>query len=361
MSGAQFTGLGVALATPFTTGSHLAGRPDRSAAGGSSRKRPAVDLAAFRTLVAHVVAGGADFLVVLGSTGEAATVTVEERDALVRAARETAPDPPLVVGTGHNDTEYAVELARAAVAAGADGLLVVTPYYNRPQPAGIVAHFRTITEELPGVPIIAYNVPGRTGSNLTPETLADLWAIPEVVAVKESSGDLRQMARICREAPAGKTVLAGDDDLALPAMAVGAAGLISVCGNVDPARTSALVRAALTGDLTRARELNTELAALMTALFTETNPVPLKAALACLGLATGMVRSPLVPAAPDTWARVLAALSALGLPGALAPGATGEPGRAAAEPDATTPGPNATTPGPHPTGAEPRTAAQVPA
>lgn len=309
MSGAQFTGLGVALATPFTTGTEGAAKLP----GGSSRKRPAVDLAAYRALVQHVVTGGADFLVVLGSTGEAATVDEQERAALIESARGAAPGVPLVVGTGHNNTEYAVALARAAVASGADGLLVVTPYYNKPQPAGIVAHFRAIAEELPGVPIIAYNVPGRTGTNLTPETLRELWAIPEVVAVKESSGDVRQLAQICQEAPTGKTVLAGDDDLALPAVAVGATGLVSVCGNVAPAHAAALVQAAVSGDLAGARELNAELAPLMSALFAETNPVPLKAALACLGLATGMVRSPLAPAAPDTWARVQSALSDLAL------------------------------------------------
>ena len=311
MSGAQFTGLGVALATPFTTGAEATGKP--APGGGSSRKRPAVDLAAFRSLVEHVVAGGADFLVVLGSTGEAATVTPEERATLVRTACEAAPGTPLVVGTGHNDTEYAVELARAAVACGADGLLVVTPYYNKPQPAGIVAHFQAIAEELPGVPVIAYNVPGRTGSNLTPQTLRDLWAIPEVVAVKESSGDLRQIAQICQEAPPGRVVLAGDDDLALAAIAVGAQGLVSVCGNVAPVQTAALVSAALEGDLPAARQQFAELAPLMRALFSESNPVPLKAALACLGLATGMVRAPLAPAAPDTWACVQSALSGLGL------------------------------------------------
>lgn len=309
MSGAQFTGLGVALATPFTTGTEGAAKLP----GGSSRKRPAVDLAAFGSLVEHVVAGGADFLVVLGSTGEAATVDESERADLVRAAREHAPGLQIVVGTGHNNTECAVTLARAAVASGADGLLVVTPYYNKPQPAGIVTHFRAVAEELPGVPMIVYNVPGRTGSNLTPETLQELWAIPEVVAVKESSGDLRQIAQICRAAPDGKSVLAGDDDLALPAISVGATGLVSVCGNVAPAHTGALVRAAVAGDLARARELSAALAPLVSALFAETNPVPLKAALACRGLATGMVRSPLAPAAPDTWARVQAALSDLAL------------------------------------------------
>src|SRR5690606_20679375 len=153
---------------------------------------------------------------------------------------------------------------------------------------------------------------------LTPETLRELWAIREVVAVKESSGDLRQIARICQEAPADRVVLAGDDDLALAAIAVGATGLVSVCGNVAPAHTAALVNAAVADDLPRARELFGQLAPLMGALFSETNPVPLKAALACLGLATGMVRSPLVPAAPDTWARVQSALSGRGWAAAAA-------------------------------------------
>jgi 4-hydroxy-tetrahydrodipicolinate synthase len=314
MSGAQFTGLGVALATPFTTGTEAARKPDvGQQRGGSRRRRPEVDLAAFERLVRHVVAGGADFLVVLGSTGEAATVSERERDELVTLARSAAGGTPVVVGVGHNSTDQTVDLARAAVDAGADGLLVVTPYYNKPQPAGLFTHFRAVADELPGVPMIAYNVPGRTGTNLTPQTLRDLWSIPEVVAVKESSGDLRQIARMCQEAPSGKVVLAGDDDLALASIAVGARGLVSVCGNVAPDETRVLVHAALAGDLHRARELFVLLAPLMSALFAETNPVPLKAALACLGLATGMVRSPLAPAAPDTWAHVQAALAGLGL------------------------------------------------
>ncbi|GAA1158346.1 4-hydroxy-tetrahydrodipicolinate synthase [Ornithinicoccus hortensis] len=314
MSGVQFTGLGVALATPFTTGAEAARKPaDGDPGGVVPRKRPEIDRAAFTRLVTHVVDGGADFLVVLGSTGEAATVTESERAELIGLAREAAAGLPIVVGTGHNSTERTIELSRQAVTAGADGLLVVTPYYNKPQPAGIVAHFQAVADELPGVPIIAYNVPGRTGSNLAPETLHDLWEIPEVVALKESSGDLRQMARICQEAPASKAVLAGDDDLALPAIAVGAQGLVSVCGNVAPDETRALVQAARRGDLAQARELATLLAPLMSALFAESNPVPLKAALACMGLATGMVRAPLAPAAPDTWARIQAALAGLGI------------------------------------------------
>ncbi len=312
MSGALFTGLGVALATPFTTGTEQPAGPATSA-GRAAKPRPQVDHAAYRRLVAHVLAGGVDYLVVLGSTGEAATVTDAERDTLVRLTVELAGDTPVVVGVGQNCTDRTCELARAAVDAGADGLLVVTPFYNKPQPAGLAAHYRAVAQEVPGTPIIAYNVPGRTGCNLTPETLQGLWVIPELVAVKESSGDLRQIARMCQEAPAGRSVIAGDDDLALACIAVGARGLISVCANVAPAPTAALVGAAVAGDLAGARELAAHLGPLMGALFAETNPVPVKAALACLGLATGMVRAPLAPAEPDTWARVQAALSGLGV------------------------------------------------
>lgn len=314
---APFTGLGVALATPFTTGTESAAKAASNlpAASGVMRGKPGLDLPAFDRLVRHVLSGGVDFLVVLGSTGEAATVGDAERSQLIRTARALAGDTPVVVGVGHHDTERTVELATSAVADGADALMVVTPYYNRPQAAGLVAHYAAVAAAAPGVPIIAYNVPSRTGSNLTPEVLQRLWSIPEVVALKESSGDLRQLTRMCQEAPAGRVVLAGDDDLALPGIAVGARGLISVCANVAPAHTRELVHAALgqTPDLGRARTLASELAPLMTALFAETNPVGVKAALACLGLATGMVRAPLAPAEPQTWAQVHAALSALGL------------------------------------------------
>lgn len=317
MSAAQLTGLGVALATPFDTGTTRgpsAPTPTRPANPGR-RPTPQVDLTAYARLVRHVVGGGADFVVVLGSTGEAATVTDGERAALVETAVRVClrAGVPVVVGVGHNDTERTCELARAAVDAGADGLLVVTPFYNKPQPAGLVAHYRRVADTCPGTPVIAYNVPGRTGCNITPATMQRLWTIAEVVALKESSGDLRQITALCQQAPAGRHVLAGDDDLALPAIAAGARGLISVCANVAPAPTAQLVQAALAGDLARARAHAADLAPLTTALFLESNPVPVKAALACLGIGTGMVRAPLAPAEPDTWTRVQTALSALGI------------------------------------------------
>lgn len=305
--GTPFTGLSVALATPFLAG---------VGADGDGRK-PGVDHAAFGRLLEHVLAGGqgVDHLVVLGSTGEAATVDDVERHALVRQAVEAArahdPRVRVVVGTGHNDTARACELSAQAVAAGADGLLVVTPYYNKPQVAGLVAHYRAVAQAVPGTPIIAYNVPGRTGLNLTPEAMRALWEVEQVVALKESSGDVRQMTRLCQEAPAGRAVLAGDDDLALPAIAIGARGLVSVVANLAPVETAELVHAALADDLCTARERAALLAPLMEAMFVETNPVPVKAGLACLGLGTGAVRLPLVAAEPATWTRVQRALAGL--------------------------------------------------
>lgn len=303
LTATPFTGLGVALATPFRSGT--------DAVGGA--RKPQVDHPAYERLIRHVLADdrGADYLVVLGSTGEAATVSDVERLALVRQAVDLAGDVPVVVGVGSNDTERTCELAVQASAAGADGLLVVTPYYNKPQVSGLVAHYRAVADAAPGVPIIAYNVPGRTGCNLTPEAMRRIWEVPQVVALKESSGDIRQITRLCQEAPEGRAVLAGDDDLALAALAVGARGLVSVAANVAPVETRTLVRAASAGDLADARRSNALLAPLMEAMFVETNPVPLKAALACLGLASAMVRLPLSPAEPDTWTRVQRALAGL--------------------------------------------------
>jgi 4-hydroxy-tetrahydrodipicolinate synthase len=299
--------LGVALATPF--------KPpvaDRDGAAGDFGAGE-TDLPAFRALVSRVVAAGADFLVVLGSTGEAATVTLPERDALVAATREEARGIPVIVGAGHNSTAQAVDLAARSKRSGADGILVVTPYYNKPQAAGLEAHFRAIAAAAPGLPIIVYNVPGRTGLNLLPKDLARLWAIPEVVAVKESSGNLAQIGEILRTIPEGKLLFSGDDALALPAIALGASGLISVIGNLLPAETKALVDAALAGRRDEARALHARLLPVMDALFLESNPAPLKAALALAGLCSDAVRLPLAPASEATRARLAELLPAFGL------------------------------------------------
>ncbi|BDU67932.1 4-hydroxy-tetrahydrodipicolinate synthase [Geothrix oryzae] len=285
----EFSGLAVALATPFTASGE-------------------VDLPAFRKLVRHVVAGGVDFLVPLGSTGEAATILEAERDAIITACLEESSGRPVVVGTGHNATRQAAAMTKRAQALGAQGALVVTPYYNKPTPAGLVAHFAAVAEAAPGLPIIAYNVPGRTGLNVTPATLARLWENPQVVAVKESSGNLAQIGEIARQLPKGKLLLSGDDNLALASMAVGASGLISVLGNVLPRETAAMIAAARQGNGAEALRLHQQLLPLMDALFVESNPIPLKAVLKLLGLCEDGLRLPLVPAEPATRTRLAEAL-----------------------------------------------------
>lgn len=281
-----FQGLFVALATPFT--------PDFQ-----------VDLPAFRRLVDQVLTGGADGLVVLGSTGEAATLLEDERDALIRACLEAAGKVPVIVGTGSNATLQAAVWTRRAQDLGAQGALVVTPYYNKPTPGGLLAHYGAVAEAAPGLPLILYNVPGRTGLNVAPATLARLWENPAVVAVKESSGNLAQIAEIARTLPPGKSLLAGDDNLALASIAVGASGLVSVIGNLAPRRTKQLVTLALEGRRLDAAAHLHALLPLMDALFLESNPIPLKAALALKGLCQDVLRLPLEAASAATRARLI--------------------------------------------------------
>jgi 4-hydroxy-tetrahydrodipicolinate synthase len=300
METARLMGLGVALATPF-----------KAASKGDLGAGP-VDSGAFRALVRRV-AERADFLVVLGSTGEAATVTETERDELVAAAREESRGLPVIVGAGHNSTAQAVALAARSARSGADGILVVTPYYNKPQPAGLEAHFRAVAAAAPGLPIVVYNVPGRTGLNLLPKDLARLWAIPEVVAVKESSGNLAQIGEILRTMPEGKLLFSGDDALALPAISLGASGLISVTANILPAEVKALVDAGLAGRRDEAARLHARLLPATDALFLESNPSPLKAALAMAGYCSDAVRLPLAPASEATRLRLAEALAPFGL------------------------------------------------
>jgi 4-hydroxy-tetrahydrodipicolinate synthase len=287
----NLSGLAVALATPFQASGE-------------------VDVAAFRRLVRHVVAGGVDVLIPLGSTGEAATLEESERDLVITTCLEEAGGRPVVAGTGSNATRQAAAWTKRAQALGAQGALVVTPYYNKPTIAGLAAHYAAIAEAAPGLPLVVYNVPGRTGQNLTPAMLSKLWENPALVAVKESSGNLAQIGEIARTLPPGKTLLSGDDGLGLPSIALGASGLVSVLGNLLPAETKAMVAAALAGDLGTARSIHQRLLPLIDALFLESNPGPLKAALKMLGLAEDALRLPLVSAEPGTRARLAAALEA---------------------------------------------------
>jgi len=279
------SGLLVALATPFT--------PDFQ-----------VDLPAFRRVVRRVVDGGADGLVVLGSTGEAATLLEADRDALIEACLQEAGALPVIAGTGHNATHQAAAWTRRAQDLGAHGALVVTPYYNKPTPGGLVAHYRAVADAAPGLPLIVYNVPGRTGLNVTPPTLARLWENPAIVAVKESSANLAQIAEICRALPEGKTLLSGDDNLAVATIAVGGAGLISVLGNLAPRQAKRMVALALEGRRLEAAAQFHALLPLMDALFLESNPIPLKAALAMRGVCGDTLRLPLEAANAATRSRL---------------------------------------------------------
>jgi len=285
----DLSGLAVALATPFTSSGEL-------------------DLPAFRKLVRHVVGGGVDTLIPLGTTGEASTLLDAERDAVITACLEESKGRPVVVGTGSNATCQAAAMTKRAQELGAAGALVVTPYYNKPTPDGLVAHYAAIAEAAPGLPLIAYNVPGRTGLNVTPAVLLRLWENPQVVAVKESSGNLAQIAEVARTLPAGKSLLSGDDNLALAAIAVGATGLISVLGNVLPRETAMMIAAARRGNTLEALRLYQQLLPLMDALFLESNPTPLKAALKMIGIGEDILRLPMVSATAATRIRVAEAL-----------------------------------------------------
>jgi 4-hydroxy-tetrahydrodipicolinate synthase len=285
-------GLWVALATPFL--------PDG-----------ALDLPGFERLVRHVRGGGADVLVALGSTGEATALDDGERDAVIRRTL-AAGGAPVVAGCTASATAVACRWAARAQQLGAHGALVAVPPYVKPTPAGIVAHFAAIERAAPGLPLIAYNIPGRTGCNLQPATVQELWRLPAVRGLKESSGDLAQIAAIAAALPKDRVLLAGDDPLALPSLAVGAQGLVSVAGNVVPAPLRELVYAAREGQLARARAAHERLQPLFAALALEPNPIPLKSALLLLGLGGDALRLPLLPAQEATRGRVAAALRALG-------------------------------------------------
>ena len=271
-------GCGTALVTPFTADG-------------------AVDEPALRQHVARQLEAGIDVLVPCGSTGEAATLTLEEHARVVAITAEVAHGRvPVVAGAGSSDTARAIALAQASVRSGATHLLVVTPPYNKPPQRGLLAHFRAIADAV-DVPIVLYNVPGRTGGNLTAATVLELATDPRFVAVKEASGDLAQVDAILADRPDGFLVLSGDDALTLPIMAMGGDGVISVVSNLLPAAMVALTRAAAASNLREARRLHAALRPITTAAFLESNPIPAKAVLADEGAMQHVLRLPLVPLA----------------------------------------------------------------
>jgi 4-hydroxy-tetrahydrodipicolinate synthase len=291
-----------------------------------------IDEAAYRRLVAWQVLAGIDGVVPVGTTGEAPTLSAAERDRLIAVAvaavaeRPSRARIPVIAGTGTNDTRASIDATRRAATLGADAALVVTPYYNRPDQRMLEAHFRAIADE-GGLPIVVYNVPSRTGTNVEADTFLRLAEHPRVVAVKEASGNIEQIAVICRDRPRDVAVLAGDDAATLAVVAMGGDGVISVAGNEIPGEMSALVAAALAGDLEGARRIHARWLPLMRANFQGgPNPVPAKAAMLAMGLLEGDVtRAPLLPLDDGPRDRFTALLRTLGLVGpdeALA--ATGE-------------------------------------
>ena len=293
----MFEGLMVAMVTPFRDG--------------------AVDLDGTARLVEFMLEGGVEGLVVSGSTGEAATCSVEERRALWRFVHERARGRAAVIaGSGTNSTADSIALTRMAEELGLDGVMLVTPFYNKPTPKGQIAHFTTVAKST-RLPVIVYNVPGRTGTNSTPDVLEKLVAVSNVVAIKEASGSLDQASTL--KARTRFTLLSGDDSLTLPMVAVGAAGVISVAGNVAPRPMRELCDHARAGRMAEAEGLHRRLLPLFRALFLESNPGPVKFLLSAMGLIENQLRLPLVPVEPSTEQVILEAARASGVP--LAPSA----------------------------------------
>jgi 4-hydroxy-tetrahydrodipicolinate synthase len=290
----NWTGVGTALVTPFT-------------------KTGGLDEPAVRRLGRRQIDAGIHFLVPCGTTGENPTLTLAERVRIVEIlVDEAAGRIPVLAGAGGYDTKEIIHLADEMRRAGATGLLSVTPYYNKPTQEGLYQHFLAIAESTP-LPIVVYNVPGRTGVNIEPATLARLATIPSVVGVKEASGNIMQMCEICNSAPAGFLVLSGDDAITLPLMAVGGRGIISVASNEIPADMVQMVEAAERGDFAAARAVYKRILPLMQVNFIEANPLPVKAAMAAMGLIEEVYRLPMCSPRPESKEKILKVLRGLDL------------------------------------------------
>ena len=269
----MFKGAMVAIVTPF--------------------KNDQIDEKALRELIEFQIDNGTHAIVPCGTTGESATLTHEEHDRVIEITIDAANKRvPVIAGTGSNNTAEALRLTKHAYEAGADGALIVCPYYNRPTQEGLYQHFKTIAESVP-IPIIPYNIPSRTGVNLMPEMVAKLAKIKNIVGIKEASGSIKQMSDVINLCDNDFVVLSGDDIFTLPLMAMGGAGIISVISNVAPADMAGLVDAFTVGDMVRAKAIHHKMSALIDVLFIEINPIPVKAALALMGKIEYEYRLPL--------------------------------------------------------------------
>lgn len=289
-----WTGLGTALVTPFT-------------------REGSLDEPGLRRLVRRQIDAGVHFLVPCGTTGESPTLSPEERLRVVSlVVEEAAGRVPVLAGAGGYDTREVIRTAVDMKQAGAAGILSVAPYYSKPTQEGLYQHYRAIATGV-GLPIVVYNVPGRTGCNVEPGTLARLSEVAGIAGVKEASGNVSQMCEICRAVPEEFIVLSGDDVLTLPLMAVGGHGIISVVANETPADMVKMVTMAERGEFDGARRVHRHLMPLMSANFIESNPIPVKAAMAAMGLLDEVYRLPMVPPSDASRARILDALRACGL------------------------------------------------
>lgn len=272
-----------------------------------------VDEECYRELIEFQIEAGTSAIVPCGTTGESATLTMEEHSRVIDVAVEAVNKRvPVIAGTGGNSTREAIELTEHAKKAGADATLQVTPYYNKPTQEGLYQHFKAIAAAAP-LPQVLYNVPGRTSVNLLPETVARLAELPEVVAIKEASGDLVQMAEIVRLTGDKITLLSGDDNVILPVLGVGGKGVISVVANIVPRDTADVIKAWEDGNFERAKELFYRLFPLCQAMFYETNPIPVKTSLALMGKIREEMRLPLAPMSPANRERLQKALNEYGL------------------------------------------------
>lgn len=269
-----FTGSCVALSTPFT--------------------EDGINYSTFEKLIEFQISEGTDALLVCGTTGEPPTMTLEERDEAIEfVVSKAAGRVPVLAGTGGNSTRDVITSSKRAEELGADGLLIVTPYYNKTTQAGLIAHYTAISESV-GLPIVIYNVPGRTGLNMTPDTLYKLSKLENIVGMKEASGDIAQVVEMARLCDGSIDLYSGNDDMIVPLMSVGGKGVISVVANIAPRDTHDMVYSFLEGDIERSYKLQFKLKPLIDALFLEVNPIPVKAALNLMGFDMGKPRLPLV-------------------------------------------------------------------
>ena len=269
-----FKGCGTAIATPFT--------------------KDGINFEEFWKLIEYQINQGTDSIIVCGTTGESATMTDEEKKHLIKfTVDKTSKRIPVIAGTGSNNTKHAIELSKYAENIGADGLLIVTPYYNKTTQKGLIEHYKAIANEVT-IPIILYNVPSRTGININPETCLELSKIPNIVAIKEASGNISQIAKLASLCKDNLNIYSGNDDQVIPILSLGGIGVISVLSNIEPNFVHTMIDNYINGDTNKALEMQLKAIPLIEALFSEVNPIPIKEALNIIGYNYGIPRMPLL-------------------------------------------------------------------